>query len=442
MRITSLGHACYLIESARGDSRVLLDPWLRGPAYMDQAWQAWIYPGRLEALLPASHVLFTHFHPDHFHPESLPLLNKDAQVLVPSTAGSYLRQQACEAGFARVHEIRAGESHRLNSLQVYSLRIQDHWEFLDETAYLLVEDNVAALFLADLWYIPPTLLKRWTGQFRLAFASVPWGGSIENMLVLPEGYELGSFDDYYAYGMDEATIARRNAVMEHGDFAMIASIVDAQYMIPGAFGFGWIQSGEDFVQPLPVNHWLDQEAFIASLPDARLRPRLHSMYPGQSYDTQSGESAGQGAMPPNHRVTPAMRARCAARRDASRRLDAAGFCEKFLARIGDSVARLQNASVFYRDRLAHVLSAELRFEIQVVNEPRQRFLFEQRCERFSLRAIDRPSGVKEVIYVPPSVLASLVDDWGPRWTEANFSALVKVSASGWAPYKSLSCFLG
>lgn len=37
--------------------------------------------------------------------------------------------------------------------------------------------------------------------------------------------------------------------------------------------------------------------------------------------------------------------------------------------------------------------------------------------------------------MPPSILSSMVEDWGPKWTDANFSGLVKVSASGWEAYK-------
>ena len=409
---------------------------------MDQAWQAWIYPGRLESLLPVSHVLFTHWHPDHFHPESLALLNRDAEVIVPTTAGSYLLNQARDAGFSGAREIHALEARRANELEVHSLRINDHWEFLDETAYLIVEDGVGILFLADLWYMPPALLARSLGGQRLAFASIPWGGSLESLCVLPEGYELGSLDEFYRYGMDENTIARRNAVMEHGGFSQIASVVDAHYMIPGSFGFGWIAPEDEFVKPMPVNQWLDQKAFIASTPDADLKSKLHPMYPGECYVTDSGEMRSLAAVRPNHKVTDDMRRRSKAPLDGSARLDPEYIRSRLLGKIADSLARLNGGSLFYRERLPHLLSAELAFEIQVVNQARQRFLFEQRGDRFDIRAIDQPIGLPDVVYMGPSVLTRLAQDWGPKWTDANFSGLVKVSATGWTPYKSLSTLFG
>jgi len=409
---------------------------------MEQAWHAWVYPGRVESLLPVQHILFTHFHPDHFHPESFPLLNKDADVLVPATAGCYLRDKAREEGFAKAREIHADRPERLNEIEVHALRIHDHWEFLDETAYVIVENGTAALFLADLWYIPRALLARWADRYRFAFASLPWGGSIETLLILPEGYELASIDEYYRYGFDEGTLTRCNAIMEHGDLPLVASMVDADYMIPGSFGFGWIWPDNEFVKPLPVNHSLDQDAFIATLPDPRIRSKLHSMYPGYCYDTESGVMQREGTTKPNHRVTPEMRARSQARRDTSIRLDTKHARESFLGKIDSALARQRGASLFYQDRICHVLSGERQFEIHVVNDARQKFLFEQKRDRFTLRAIDRPTGIREIIYMPPSVFSSMVENWGPNWTEANFSGLVKVSASGWAPYNYLPIFFG
>jgi hypothetical protein len=40
------------------------------------------------------------------------------------------------------------------------------------------------------------------------------------------------------------------------------------------------------------------------------------------------------------------------------------------------------------------------------------------------------------------VLKRILDNWGPMWTDANFSMLVKVSSRGWSPYKLLSTYFG
>jgi hypothetical protein len=388
------------------------------------------------------HILFTHFHADHFHPESFPLLNKDADVIVPVTAGGYLCRKAREEGFTRAREIRAEQPLRLNELEVHALRIHDHWEFLDETAYLVVENDTAALFLADLWYMPPALLARVRQRYRLAFASLPWGGNIENLCVMPRGYELDAITDYYRYGMEESTLARRNAVVEHCDLAAIAATVDADCMTPGSFGFGWIAPDDEFVKPLPVNRWLDQEAFIASLPDSPARRKLQPMYPGDCYDSANGAMRRHGSPRPNHPATHEMRARTLAMRDSTARLDPDHIQARALGKIDEALRRFNDSSQFYRERLLHLLSAEYQFEIRLVNDARQMFLFEQKGSRFTVEPIDKPTGVKEFMYMPPAVLSRILDNWGPMWTDANFSMLVKVSARGWAPYKLLSIYFG
>jgi len=409
---------------------------------MDQSWHAWIYPGDIESLLPVPHILFTHFHPDHFHPESFPLLNKDAEVIVPVTAGGDLCNRARDAGFARVREIRMEQPIRLGDLEVHALRIHDHWEFLDETAYLIVEDGHAALFLADLWYMPPAMLAAVRDRYRLAFASIPWGGSVENLCVLPEGYRVDSIAEYYEYGMDPITLSRRNSVMEHGGVMSIAAVVDADYMIPGAFGFGWISDDDRFVKPMPVNCWLDQEKFISTLPDPRVRAKMHPMYPGDRFDTARGEMHHYGMTQPNHIVTNEMRARSLAYRDSKLCLHAEKTCQQLVSKINSTIDRLRGASQIYRDQLPRVLMAEQQFEIHIVNDARQMFFFEQKRGQFSARPIERSTGLRDILYMPPKVLRSMVEEWGPKWTDANFSGLVKVSASGWAPYQLFSVLLG
>ena len=93
-------------------------------------------------------------------------------------------------------------------------------------------------------------------------------------------------------------------------------------------------------------------------------------------------------------------------------------------------------------RHQEILRGSRQIEFQIVNGSRQTFLFEQDAERFRMREVSAPTGAPNIVYISPSVMVSLVTDWGPCWTEAEFSGLVKVSASGWAPYLIMQQMFG
>ncbi len=434
MDITYISHAGYLVESRTGKTRLLLDPWFDGSTYMDQCWLAWSYPGLLEDLVSPHGLLFTHYHKDHFHPSSARRVSRKAEAVVPTTPGSFFREKVAELGFAEVREISAGEPLRLGEFEIHSIRIADHWEFLDETAYLIVEGKHAALFLADLWYLPEALLRRACGGFQISFAALTWGAGMLDLYVLPKGFRLGSFEEYYRYGFDDKTLAEKNAVNEYDAYLHLASLVEAEHLVPGSLSFGWISPEENRVKPLPICGWLNQEQFIDGLPDPRLRAKSHAMYPGDRFSSEEGFKRRPGSALPNTPVTDAMRRLCAARRDASLKLDGKDIAERFLAKIATRLGQLKDSRQRYEERLGCILSASRLIELQIVNEARQVFLFEQEGERFRMREVSGPTGAPDILYVPPSVVTSLVTDWGPCWTEAEESSLVKVSATGWDPY--------
>ncbi|WP_262057320.1 MBL fold metallo-hydrolase [Streptomyces sp. STR69] len=105
MRITSIGHAGLLLETAAG--RIVCDPWFT-PAYFG-SWVPFpdntgIDPG---LLTHADYLYVSHLHRDHFDPDWLKRhMSKDVTVLLPDCPVPHLRDALADLGFHRFVQTR------------------------------------------------------------------------------------------------------------------------------------------------------------------------------------------------------------------------------------------------------------------------------------------------------------------------------------------------
>ncbi len=98
MQITSLGHACLLLES--DGTRLLIDPG--------------VYSTGFESLTQLDAILVTHQHPDHFDAERLgPVVSAN-----PRAALLFEPETAIEADCESVTVFSAGDSTRIGSIEV------------------------------------------------------------------------------------------------------------------------------------------------------------------------------------------------------------------------------------------------------------------------------------------------------------------------------------
>jgi UDP-MurNAc hydroxylase len=117
MRVTGLGHASALFETAHGS--VLTDPWVN-PAYFgswfpfpDNSGLDW------ESIGQADYLFVSHLHHDHFDPEHLRRhISKKATVLLPNFPTSELEDQLRELGFSSFVRTSNEEVIDLDGLQV------------------------------------------------------------------------------------------------------------------------------------------------------------------------------------------------------------------------------------------------------------------------------------------------------------------------------------
>jgi len=82
MKIKCLNNATTFIDS--GTDKIVLDPWVVGNLYHN-SWSAFPYYENYKKYFKSiSHILISHFHADHFDPETLKLIDRKAKVFVPN----------------------------------------------------------------------------------------------------------------------------------------------------------------------------------------------------------------------------------------------------------------------------------------------------------------------------------------------------------------------
>ena len=137
MRVTYLAHASLLVEA--GGARLVTDPWLDGPTYLN-AWWHFPAPALRGSDLRADYIYLTHEHLDHFHVATLKQIPPSTPILVGKFPRPRFREKLHALGFTDVRELPHGRSVSLGALTVTSYQYR-----ADDTA-LVISSSSAKLF--------------------------------------------------------------------------------------------------------------------------------------------------------------------------------------------------------------------------------------------------------------------------------------------------------
>ena len=103
MEITYIGHAAILMEA--NGKRILMDPWLKDPAYHGTWWH---YPPLeigVDDLPPIDYLYISHEHQDHFDPPTLERLDKNVRVVIANYKRKRFRDRLSAIGFRDIVEL-------------------------------------------------------------------------------------------------------------------------------------------------------------------------------------------------------------------------------------------------------------------------------------------------------------------------------------------------
>ncbi|MCI0672822.1 MAG: MBL fold metallo-hydrolase, partial [Myxococcaceae bacterium] len=114
MSVTSfrvLSHAC--LHLARGNTSVIIDPWLSGSCY----WRSWWNFPRAEVderlLADVKYVVLSHIHWDHRHGPTLKRYFRDRTFIIPDEPCERSERDLRGIGVRNIMRVRHGQTLRL-----------------------------------------------------------------------------------------------------------------------------------------------------------------------------------------------------------------------------------------------------------------------------------------------------------------------------------------
>jgi UDP-MurNAc hydroxylase len=151
MQFQVVAHACLLVEAA--GVHLVVDPWIQGPVYWGSWWH-WPDPVFDASIFDAEFLYLTHWHFDHFHPESLARFNKRAHVVIAGFPVSTLANQLRALGFTKITELKQAQTLQLApgfTLTSYQVRHEDDSVAVIEADGTVLVDLNDAKPLASTW---------------------------------------------------------------------------------------------------------------------------------------------------------------------------------------------------------------------------------------------------------------------------------------------------
>ena len=253
LTVTVGGHATVIVESAV--ARVIIDP-VFGDALASGVIR--FAPSRrwnLDAVGPVTGIVLTHRHLDHFDPESMQLLPKDVEVVLPPDRG--LHEGVRALGFERMETVGAWQRRTHGDLELIATPSDAE---VDEYGMIIRSGNASYWHIADS-YIPREV------------------GSRVRQLVGPVGCVAAAYQPFTLLPSVQrglgTTHDERESVVEWLEAACSA---DPAFVFPGFWGLGY--SG--------VSQWIDRYASPFS-PGRIARLLIRRLGEGRAAEVRPGD---------------------------------------------------------------------------------------------------------------------------------------------------------
>ena len=169
MKVTWIGHACLLLQTSR--LNMVTDPWLIDPIFGGVISH---HPPRtlgLEDLPEIDVIALTHAHFDHFDPETLKHLNKNAIVIIPAGPLRKIDNKLQSLGFKKIIRLRPWQTF---THQGFSISATPSVGVPEELGYVLQGEGATVFHAADSLFEP--IAEKIVQKFKIDIAFIPYCG--------------------------------------------------------------------------------------------------------------------------------------------------------------------------------------------------------------------------------------------------------------------------
>jgi hypothetical protein len=142
LTIQVISHACLLIQY--GTIKILFDPWIVGSTYYG-SWHLYPQAKISKEDLDVDAIVITHPHPDHFHVETLSMLNHSIPIYFPKFPSGLIEKSLTEMGWKDIQAMPWDDSFRVGeNFKVKFIRPRSNWE--DSATLTMIEEVEGNVF--------------------------------------------------------------------------------------------------------------------------------------------------------------------------------------------------------------------------------------------------------------------------------------------------------
>jgi hypothetical protein len=246
IQLQYLAHSSFLITC--GETKLVCDPWLKGPAYYKQ-WYLWPLPVCEIATLNVDAILISHGHEDHLHAESLKAIPKNAEVFFSFQWRAGIRPFLNHLGFKKVIEAISFKTYTVNDVKItfigFSLESVIVIEYKNQVL-VNINDALNSNHENAVDFILSELNTRWP---KIDYLLSGWSGAsyFPNQIRYP--------------GKDDIEIAKLREQYFANNFCRFTEILKPKFSIPFASGFVLLNKD---------NRWINHVKFS--------RKKVHDYY--------------------------------------------------------------------------------------------------------------------------------------------------------------------
>jgi CMP-N-acetylneuraminate monooxygenase len=261
VKVRYLNHAT--VEVRYNGVSLITDPWLFGPAFMTGWWlDQPSAKDSLEILQNADYIYISHNHPDHLHPETLNLLDKNTKFIVGDFKEKSTEKYLISLGFTNV---RAMDFNVIFEIEEdFQFSIFKSGDFRDDSGLYLCLGGMEILFTVDSNFLNSHVLPKNIDLLLTAFA----GGA--------SGFPL-CFEDYDL--SDKLKIIKRNKFSVRAIVIGYLNATLPKYYMPYAGMFDEKAKRDSFIREFNLkNSPLDYKDIVNNLGVIYLHPAKDIIY--------------------------------------------------------------------------------------------------------------------------------------------------------------------